>query len=242
MIKIKDLHKSFGDQKVLNGINLEIHDGETIAIIGRSGCGKSVLIKHIIGLLKPDRGYVEVDGKIVNELPEDELYELRKNFGFLFQGAALFDSLTVEENVGLALIENTKMKRDEIRKIVNEKLALVNLSGINDKKPAELSGGMKKRVGLARALVTNPKYILYDEPTTGLDPISSDTIDQLIYDLSKKLKVTSIVVTHDMVSVRKVSDRVAMIHNGKIYFDGKFDDFINQDDQVIQDFIKRTGY
>ncbi len=172
------------------------------------------MIKHIIGLLKPDNGFIEVDGKIVNELDEDELYELRKNFGFLFQGAALFDSLTVEENVGLALIENTRMKKEQIRKIVDEKLALVNLFGINDKKPAELSGGMKKRVGLARALVTNPKYILYDEPTTGLDPISSDTIDQLIYDLSKKLKVTSIVVTHDLVSVRKVADRVAMIHDG----------------------------
>lgn len=242
MIRIKDLHKSFNEQKVLDGINLEIKDGETIAIIGRSGCGKSVLIKHIIGLLKPDKGFVEVDGKIVNQLDENELYELRKNFGFLFQGAALFDSLTVEENVGLALIENTRMKRDEIRKIVDEKLALVNLFGINDKKPAELSGGMKKRVGLARALVTNPKYILYDEPTTGLDPISSDTIDQLIYDLSKKLKVTSIVVTHDLVSVRKVADRVAMIYNGKIYFDGPFNEFVESDDPVIQNFIKRTGY
>lgn len=242
MIRIKDLHKSFNEQKVLDGINLEIKDGETIAIIGRSGCGKSVLIKHIIGLLKPDKGFVEVDGKIVNQLDENELYELRKNFGFLFQGAALFDSLTVEENVGLALIENTRMKRDEIRKIVDEKLALVNLFGINDKKPAELSGGMKKRVGLARALVTNPKYILYDEPTTGLDPISSDTIDQLIYDLSKKLKVTSIVVTHDLVSVRKVADRVAMIHNGIIYFDGPFNEFVESDDPVIQNFIKRTGY
>jgi phospholipid/cholesterol/gamma-HCH transport system ATP-binding protein len=192
--------------------------------------------------LKPDRGTIEVDGKIVNNLSEDELYELRKSFGFLFQGAALFDSLTVEENVGLALIENTRMKREEIRKVVDEKLALVNLFGINDKKPAELSGGMKKRVGLARALVTNPKYIIYDEPTTGLDPISSDTIDQLIYDLSKKLKVTSIVVTHDMVSVRKVADRIAMIHDGKIFFDGIFDDFISSDDPVIQNFIKRTGY
>ncbi len=242
MIRIKNLHKSFNDQKVLNGIDLDINDGETIAIIGRSGCGKSVLIKHIIGLLKPDSGTIEVDGKIVNELDEDELYELRKNFGFLFQGAALFDSLTVEENVGLALIENTRMKRDEIRKIVNEKLELVNLSGINEKKPAELSGGMKKRVGLARALVTNPKYIIYDEPTTGLDPISSDSIDQLIYDLSKKLKVTSIVVTHDLVSVKKVADRVAMIHDGKIYFDGAFDDFVETYDPIIQNFIKRTGY
>lgn len=242
MITIKNLYKSFYNQKVLEGINLEIRDGETIAIIGRSGCGKSVLIKHIIGLLKPDRGFIEVDGKIVNELDEKELYELRKNFGFLFQGAALFDSLTVEENVGLALIENTRMKRDEIKKIVDEKLSLVNLTGINDKKPAELSGGMKKRVGLARALVTNPKYIIYDEPTTGLDPISSNTIDQLIYDLSKKLKVTSIVVTHDLVSVRTVADRVAMMHNGKIYFDGSFDEFVEANDPIIQDFIKRTGY
>ncbi len=242
MIRIKDLHKSFGSKKVLNGINLEINDGETIAIIGRSGCGKSVLIKHIIGLLKPDDGYIEVDGKIVNELSEKELYELRKNFGFLFQGAALFDSLTVEENVGLALIENSSLRRDEIQKIVNEKLSLVNLTGINDMKPAELSGGMKKRVGLARALVTNPKYILYDEPTTGLDPISSDSIDKLIYELSKKLKVTSIVVTHDMVSVREIADRVAMIHDGKIYFDGTFEAFVNSSDKVITDFIKRTGY
>lgn len=242
MIRIHNLHKSFGENKVLQGINLEINDGETIAIIGRSGCGKSVLIKHIIGLLKPDSGYIDVDGKIVNELDEDELYELRKKFGFLFQGAALFDSLTVEENVGLALIENTRMKRCDIKKIVDEKLDLVNLPGINEMKPAELSGGMKKRVGLARALVTNPKYILYDEPTTGLDPISSDSIDQLIADLSKKLKVTSIVVTHDMVSVRKISDRIAMIHGGKIYFDGTFDDFIKSDDKVIQDFIKRSGY
>ncbi len=242
MIRIHNLHKSFSENKVLQGINLEINDGEAIAIIGRSGCGKSVLIKHIIGLLKPDSGYIEVDGKIVNELDEDELYKLRKNFGFLFQGAALFDSLTVDENVGLALIENTRMKKSEIKKIVDEKLALVNLPGINEMKPAELSGGMKKRVGLARALVTNPKYILYDEPTTGLDPISSDSIDQLIADLSKKLKVTSIVVTHDMVSVRKISDRIAMIHEGKIYFDGTFDDFIKSDDKVIQDFIKRSGY
>lgn len=242
MIKIKDLHKSFGSKEVLSGINLEIRDGETIAIIGRSGCGKSVLIKHIIGLLKPDKGLIEVDGKIVNELNEKELYELRKDFGFLFQGAALFDSLTVEENVGLALIENTNLKQSEIQKIVNEKLSLVNLSGINMMKPAELSGGMKKRVGLARALVTNPKYILYDEPTTGLDPISSDSIDKLIRDLSKKLNVTSIIVTHDMVSVREITDRVAMIHNGKIYFDGSFEEFINSNDKVITDFIKRTGY
>lgn len=242
MIKIKDLHKSFNSNKVLKGINLEIKDGETIAIIGRSGCGKSVLIKHIIGLLKPDKGFVEVEGKIVSELSLEELYEIRKIFGFVFQSAALFDSLTVEENVGLALIENTRMKRSEIKKIVNEKLALVNLYGINDMKPSELSGGMKKRVGLARALVTNPKYILYDEPTTGLDPVTSDQIDQLIRDLAKKLNVTSIIVTHDMVSVRTVADRVAMIHDGMIYYDGSFENFINSNDKVIIDFIQRSGY
>lgn len=242
MIKIKDLHKSFNSNKVLKGINLEIKDGETIAIIGRSGCGKSVLIKHIIGLLKPDKGFVEVEGKIISELSLEELYEIRKIFGFVFQSAALFDSLTVEENVGLALIENTRMKRSEIKKIVNEKLALVNLYGINDMKPSELSGGMKKRVGLARALVTNPKYILYDEPTTGLDPVTSDQIDQLIRDLAKKLNVTSIIVTHDMVSVRTVADRVAMIHDGMIYYDGSFENFINSNDKVIIDFIQRSGY
>lgn len=242
MIKIKDLHKSFNSNKVLKGINLEIKDGETIAIIGRSGCGKSVLIKHIIGLLKPDKGFVEVEGKIISELSLEELYEIRKIFGFVFQSAALFDSLTVEENVGLALIENTRMKRSEIKKIVNEKLALVNLYGINDMKPSELSGGMKKRVGLARALVTNPKYILYDEPTTGLDPVTSDQIDQLIRDLAKKLNVTSIIVTHDMVSVRTVADRVAMIHDGMIFYDGSFENFINSNDKVIIDFIQRSGY
>lgn len=242
MIKIKDLHKSFNSNKVLKGINLEIKNGETITIIGRSGCGKSVLIKHIIGLLKPDKGYVEVEGKIISELSIEELYEIRKIFGFVFQSAALFDSLTVEENVGLALIENTRMKRSEIKKIVNEKLALVNLYGINDMKPSELSGGMKKRVGLARALVTNPKYILYDEPTTGLDPVTSDQIDQLIRDLAKKLNVTSIIVTHDMVSVRTVADRVAMIHDGMIYYDGSFENFMNSKDKVIIDFIQRSGY
>ncbi|MBM4176005.1 MAG: ABC transporter ATP-binding protein [Ignavibacteria bacterium] len=242
MIRIHNLHKSFGDLKVLDGINLEIQDGETIAIIGRSGCGKSVLIKHIVGLLQSDSGYVEVDNQIVSELNEKELYELRRKFGFLFQGAALFDSLTVEENVGLALSENTSMKQTDIRKIIEEKLELVNLRGILDQKPAELSGGMKKRVGLARALVTNPQYILYDEPTTGLDPITSDSIDEMILDLSKRLNVTSIVVTHDMVSVKKAADKIAMIHEGKIYFIGTHAEFMKSNDDVIVSFIKRTGY
>ncbi|RPI64187.1 MAG: ABC transporter ATP-binding protein [Ignavibacteriales bacterium] len=241
MIEIKDLYKSFGSKKVLQGVNLTIEKGETIVIIGRSGCGKSVLIKHIVGLLQPDSGYVKVEGKLVSDLNEKDLYELRKKFGFLFQGAALFDSMTVEENVGLPLVESSiKHSKDEINKIVEEKLELVGLEGILNLKPSELSGGMKKRVALARALVTNPAYILYDEPTTGLDPIMSDSIDQLIKDLSEKIKVTSVVVTHDMYSVKNVANRVAMMNDGLIYFTGKPEDLINSTDKVIQDFIRRT--
>ena len=210
-------------------------------MIGRSGCGKSVLIKHIVGLLQPDSGFVKVEGKIVGDLEEKDLYELRKNFGFLFQGAALFDSMTVEENVGLPLVEsNIKHSKDEIKKIVEEKLELVGLEGILKLKPSELSGGMKKRVALARALVTNPAYILYDEPTTGLDPIMSDSIDQLIKDLSEKLNVTSVVVTHDMYSVKNVANKVAMMNDGVIYFTGKPEELINSSDKVIEDFIRRT--
>jgi len=242
LIEIKNLHKKFGNKQVLKGVNLEINKGETLVIIGRSGCGKSVLIKHIVGLLEPDEGYVKVEGKIVSSLNEKELYELRKKFGFLFQGAALFDSMTVEENVGLSLYESSaKIPQEEIHNTVNEKLSLVELSGINNLKPSELSGGMKKRVGLARALVTNPDYILYDEPTTGLDPIMSDSIDKLIQNLAEKLNVTSIVVTHDMQTVKNVADKVAMVHDGKIYFHGTPDELLKSPDPVINDFIKRTG-
>ncbi len=240
MIKITDLHKSFGQKRVLNGVDFVIDKGETVVIIGQSGCGKSVLIKHIVGLLTPDKGKVLVEGKVVHELSLKDLYELRKKFGFLFQGAALFDSMTVEENVSLPLIESMKFSKKEIRKIIEEKLELVGLKGVLDPKPAELSGGMRKRVGLARALVTNPSYILYDEPTTGLDPIMSDSIDSLIKDLSEKLKVTSIVVTHDMYSVKNVADRVAMMYQGKIYFNGSTEDLINSEDKIISDFVRRT--
>lgn len=241
MIEVKDLFKNFGTKKVLQGVTLTIEKGETIVIIGRSGCGKSVLIKHIVGLLEPDSGYVKVEGKLVSDLSLNELYELRKMFGFLFQGAALFDSMTVEENVSLPLVESKNgFTRNQIKEIVNEKLALVGLEGILNLKPSELSGGMKKRVALARALITNPSYILYDEPTTGLDPIMSDSIDQLIKDLSEKLKVTSVVVTHDMYSVKNVANRVAMMNEGIIYFAGKPEELINSTDKVIQDFIRRT--
>lgn len=242
MIEIHELHKSFGNKKVLDGVNLKINKGETTVIIGRSGCGKSVLIKHIVGLLQPDSGYVMVEDKKVSELRENELYDLRKLFGFLFQGAALFDSLTVEENVGLSLVESKNgMSKSEIDKIVKEKLELVGLRDVNNLKPAELSGGMKKRVGLARALVTNPEYVLYDEPTTGLDPIMSDSIDGLIKELSSKISVTSVVVTHDLYSVKNVGDKVAMMHDGKIHFEGTPAELMASDDQVVIDFIKRTG-
>ena len=241
MIEINNLHKSFGNNNVLRGVNLTIETGETIVIIGKSGCGKSVLLKHIVGLIVPDSGFVKVEDQTVNELNLKDLYKLRKNFGFLFQGAALFDSMTVEENISLALVESENgYTSQEIKKMVSDKLDLVELPGTQNLKPAELSGGMKKRVGLARALITNPDYILYDEPTTGLDPIMADSIDILIKDLTEKLNVTSIVVTHDMYSVKNVANKVAMMNDGKIYFIGSQENLINSDDPVIQEFIKRT--
>lgn len=242
MIEIRNLQKSFGSKTVLKGVNLDINPGETLVVIGRSGCGKSVLLKHIIGLLHPDEGYIKVEGQTVNELKEKELYKLRAKFGFLFQGAALFDSMTVGENVALSLTENNNgYTRGEIERITDAKLNLVGLRGIQNLKPSELSGGMKKRVGLARALVHDPDYILYDEPTTGLDPIMSDSIDDLIKELSDKLKVTSIVVTHDMFSVKNVANRVALMHEGIIYFDGTPEELASSADPVIVDFIKRTN-
>lgn len=241
MIEITGLYKSFGSKNVLNGVNLNINKGETLVIIGRSGEGKSVLIKNIVGLLSPDSGTVKVEGQDVTELSEKQLYALRKKIGFLFQGAALFDSLTVGENVSLSLVESdVKYSQSELDRLVAEKLELVALPGVENLKPSELSGGMKKRVALARALISNPEYIFYDEPTTGLDPIMSDSIDNLIKELAGKLNVTSVVVTHDMYSVKNVADKVAMLHQGKIYFTGTPDELINSSDPTISDFIKRT--
>ena len=241
MIEIRNLHKKFDSNYVLQGVNLQIEQGETLAIIGPSGCGKSVLLKHIVGLISPDEGCVCVENKNIQDLNTIELLEIRKLFGFLFQGAALFDSMTIEENISLPLVENGyPFSKSELQKIVAEKLELVGLPGIEKKKPSELSGGMKKRVGLARALVTNPKYILYDEPTTGLDPIMSDSIDELIIHLNNEVNVTSIVVTHDMFSVKNVADKVAMMHNGKIYFSGTYDEVLKSTDRVIKNFVQRT--
>ena len=240
MIEIRDLKKSFDENQVLLGVNLVINKGETLVIIGRSGCGKSVLLKHIIGLMKPDEGQVIIEGQDIAKISIKELYKLRAKFGFLFQGAALFDSMDVGENVGLALQENTRMKPDEIKKVVAEKLELVGLPGTEKMKPSDLSGGMKKRVSLARSLATDPEYILYDEPTTGLDPVMSDAIDDLIKELTMKLKVTSIVVTHDIFSVYEVADKVAMMHDGKIYFYGTPQELIKSEDELVKDFLHRT--
>ena len=241
MIEIKSLHKSFGDNKVLQGVNLEIDTGETMVIIGRSGCGKSVLIKHIVGLLYPDEGYVKVEGHRVDDMNMKELYQLRSKFGFLFQASALFDSMTVEENIALPLVESGKhYSRFELDKKVADKLELVGMRGVQKLKPAELSGGMKKRVGLARALITDPDYIFYDEPTTGLDPIMSDSIDDLIKELTDKLNATSVVVTHDMYSVKNVANQVAMMHEGKIHFHGTPAELLSSNDKIIKEFIQRT--
>jgi len=235
------LHKSFGSKQVLNGVDLTINKGECLAIIGRSGCGKSVMLKHIIGLLSPDKGTVRVEGELIQELNTTDLYRIRRKFGFLFQGAALFDSMTVGENIALPLVENDyNYPEKKLKNIIAEKLSLVGLKDIENLKPSELSGGMKKRVGLARALATEPEYILYDEPTTGLDPIMSDSIDDLIKELNDKLDVTSILITHDMFSVKNVADKVAMVNEGIIYFTGTPDDLVNSSDKIIQDFIKRT--
>ncbi|MFC1693890.1 ABC transporter ATP-binding protein [Candidatus Latescibacterota bacterium] len=238
MIELKDVWKSFGDQPVLKGVNLSARDGETLVVIGRSGCGKSVMLKHLVGLMKPDRGRIYVDDEDITDYSERELFGVRKKFGFLFQGAALLDSLTVGENVGLGLAELSAYPPDVIRDIVKEKLAMVGMSGTENYMPADLSGGMKKRVGLARAIVMEPEIILYDEPTTGLDPIMADSINKLIIDLKNELKITSIVVTHDMTSVRKVGDRFAMLHDGRIIFDGTITELDTTENPSVRQFVE----
>ncbi|MBD3379437.1 MAG: ATP-binding cassette domain-containing protein [Candidatus Omnitrophica bacterium] len=237
MIEIKGLHKSFNGVKVLEGLDLNIKTGESMVIIGRSGCGKSVLLKHMIGLIRPDSGSVTVDGRDVTRLRSKELDELRNDFGMLFQGAALFDSLSIFENVGFKLIEYSGLGFEEIKKRVSESLEVVGLKGIEELKPAELSGGMKKRVGLARAICTNPKIILFDEPTTGLDPIMADIINDLIRELHDSLEVTSVTVTHDMKSAYKIADRIAMLYDKRIIEVGSPEEIKASDNSIVRQFI-----
>jgi phospholipid/cholesterol/gamma-HCH transport system ATP-binding protein len=237
MIDIVNLHKAFGDNPVLRGVELTVKTGETMVVIGQSGSGKSVLLKHIIGLLKPDRGEIRVDGVDMTKLDEDELQGYTKRFGFLFQGAALFDSMTVSENVAFGLERHTDYPREEIEGIVRESLSRVGLHDVEDMMPYELSGGMKKRVGLARAIAYQPEIMLYDEPSTGLDPIRADAINDLINMLKKEMGVTSVVITHDMTSSFKIADRIAMLYEGIIIEQGTPDEIRNSRNPIVQQFI-----
>lgn len=242
-IKIENLYKSFGQKEVLNGVDLEIEAGEIMVIIGQSGSGKSVLLKHIIGIMKPDAGDIYVDGQQTNSLTEKEILKLSRKFGMLFQGSALFDSLTVEENVAFGLRRHTNLSEEEIKQVVTASLERVGLREIGDLLPYELSGGMKKRVGLARAIAYGPEIILYDEPTTGLDPIRADAINNLILQLKNDLKVTSIVITHDMNSTYKVADRIAMLYDGRIIEVGSPQEIKSSPNLIVQQFIngRATG-
>lgn len=236
MIETRDLRKSFGSQKVLDGITFKIEEGESVVIIGGSGCGKSVLLKHLIGLMTPDSGDVLIEGKSIVDMNERELIKVRRKFGMLFQSAALFDSLTVEENIGFVL-RKEGVAPAEIKERVSEALEMVELDGTEKKKPGELSGGMRKRVGLARAIVYKPRIVVYDEPTTGLDPIVSDAIDQLVIRVAERLHVTSIVVTHDTRSMRRVGKRILYMRDGKIYVDGTPEQIFSSEDPVIHRFV-----
>ena len=241
MIELKNIHKSFGTNYVLRGINLEIQKGESLVVIGGSGSGKSVLLKHIIGLSKPDEGEVIVDSAILSQLDEDGLNEVRKKFGMLFQSSALFDSMSVWENVGFGLKRQTDLKDKEIKEIAVEKLKLVGLVGIEDEMPSELSGGMRKRVGLARAIAMEPEILLYDEPTTGLDPIMADAINDLIIEMRERLNITSIAITHDMKSAFKIADTIAMLYNGLIIEKGSSEEIKNTSDPVVRQFIEGSA-
>lgn len=237
MIRIIDLYKSFGPNQVLRGVNLHIRKGETMVIIGQSGSGKSILIKHMIGLIHPDRGKLFVDGKDVSLLDDTELYAVRRKFGLLFQAAALFDSLSVAQNVSFGVERYRDFSPEQRERIVSESLAKVGLKGVEHLMPHELSGGMKKRVGLARAIAYEPEIMLYDEPSTGIDPIRADAINELIIRMKEEINVTSVVITHDMISAYKVADRIAMLYNGEIIAVGTPDEIKNSDNPVIQQFI-----
>jgi len=238
MIEVCNLERSFGSHKILDGVSFCIDRGESVVIIGRSGGGKSVLLKHLIALLKPDSGQVLIDSENIVPLNERQLLRVRRKFGMLFQGAALFDSMTVAENIAFALRRERSFPEDEIVRKVAHVLELVDLPGIEEKKPSELSGGMRKRVGLARAIVYQPEIVLYDEPTTGLDPIASDSIDKLILRVRDRLKVTSVVVTHDMRSARRLGQRILMLHEKRIYAAGTPEEIFGSKDPIVKRFVE----
>lgn len=237
MIEVRQLEKRFGTNRVLDGVSFSIEPGEAVVILGRSGGGKSVLLKHLIGLIQPDSGEVLVDGQNLARLSERELLPIRRKFGMLFQGAALFDSITVADNVNFMLRREKRLTAGEMARKVAETLDMVELSGVESKKPSELSGGMRKRVGLARAIIYQPQIILYDEPTTGLDPIVADSIDRLIVRISERLKVTSIAVTHDMRSAQRISRKILMLHEGRIYFCGPTTELFKSTDPILYRFV-----
>jgi phospholipid/cholesterol/gamma-HCH transport system ATP-binding protein len=237
MIEARDLVKSFGSHRVLDGVSLRVEAGESVVIIGRSGGGKSILLKHLIGLIRPEAGQVLIGGQDIAGMNERDLLKVRRRFGMLFQGSALFDSLSVAENIGFVLQRERKMTASEVAERVSEALELVELPGIQTQKPSELSGGMRKRVGLARAIVYQPEIVLYDEPTTGLDPIVADSIDQLILRVNQRLKVTSVVVTHDMRSARRVGQRILFLHQKRIYLSDTPENIFRSTDPVVYQFV-----
>ena len=238
MIKIRNIYRTFGQKQVLKGVSLTVNKGENYLVIGRSGAGKTVLLKNILGLLRPDSGTIAIDGLDITQLSKKKLEKVRLQFGLVFQGSALFDFLTIEENVGFFFYQHTKLKKSVIRKKVTETLALVGLEGIEDMHPYELSGGMKKRVAIARAIIYNPKIIIYDEPTTGIDPIAVDKIVTLIEDLHQRLAITSVVVTHDLEVGLKLADRLAFLLGGKIIFEGDKNDLKKSKDERLIQFLK----
>ena len=238
MIKVKKINKSFSGKHILNNISFDISNGDSIAIIGQSGTGKSVLLKHLNGLLKPDSGTVSVDNVIINKVSYSELQNIRKKMAMVFQFGALFDSMNIEANISLAIKSLTNLSNKNIPSRIDKSLELVELNNVKHLMPSEISGGMKKRVGIARAIAINPEYILYDEPTTGLDPITTDRINQLMKKISDKKKVTSIIVTHDMKTLKYVSNKVIMLHEGNIIFNGTVDDLYKTKDKFIQYFIR----
>ncbi len=237
-IRLFDVEKAFGNVQVLRRLTLTIHDGETVSIIGGSGSGKSTALKHMVGLLRPDDGEVYVDEQNVSRLDQESLYELRRNIGYVFQFAALFDSMTIAQNVGMGLKRIPDMSDEAIDERVAECLRMVDLDGTEEKLPAQLSGGQRKRAGFARAIATRPKYMLYDEPTTGLDPVTTAVIDELIVRMSDELGVTGVVITHDMKSAFRISDRIAMLYDGRIRFDGTPDELRACEDPLVRGFVE----